>query len=155
MESISSAMTFAMKRLFPALWFGFLGVFLVMGIVSGTWRESPVFIIQPILMAVFGFFLFRKLVWVLADEVRDGGNALLVRKGGVEERVLLSSVININVSQFSNPVRISLRLRAPGKLGDEVVFIPKTEFRLNPFARNALAESLIRRVDAARQGMSR
>lgn len=155
MESLSSGMTFAMKRLFPALWFGFLAVFLGVGIVSGTWREAPLFIIQPILMAAFGVFLFRKLVWDLADDVRDGGTFLLIRKGGLEERVLLSNVININVSQFSNPVRISLRLRAAGKLGDEVVFIPKTEFRLNPFARNALAETLIRRVDDARQGIAR
>ena len=106
-------------------------------------------------MAAFGFFLFRKLVWDLADEVRDGGTFLLIRKGGLEERVLLSNVININVSQFSNPSRISLRLRTPGKMGDEVVFIPKTTFRLNPFARNALAEKLIRRVDDARQGSTR
>lgn len=155
MESLSSTMTFTMKRLFPALWFGFLGVFLVAGIVSGAWREAPLFIIQPILMAVFGFFLFRKLVWDLADEVRDGGTFLLIRKGGLEERVLLSNVININVSQFTNPSRISLRLRTPGKMGDEVAFIPKTEFRLNPFARNALAETLIRRVDDARQGSTR
>ena len=155
MESLSSAMTFFMKRLFPALWFGFLAVFLIGGIVSGAWREAPLFIIQPLLMAAFGLFLFRKLVWDLADEVRDGGTFLLIRKGGLEERVLLSNVININVSQFSNPSRISLRLRTPGKMGDEVVFIPKTTFRLNPFARNALAEKLIRRVDDARQGSTR
>ncbi|MGH8123455.1 MAG: hypothetical protein ACREPT_11870, partial [Rudaea sp.] len=52
---------------------------------------------------------------------------------------------------FINPPRLTLRLRKPGPLGDEVAFIPKSSgFRLNPFRRNEIAESLIRRVDQAR-----
>ncbi len=108
------------------------------------------FVIQPLLMAAFGFFLFRKLLWDLADEVRDGGNYLLVRRGSVEDRIALASVMNVDSSQFTNPRRITLRLRSASKLGDQIVFIPKTSFQLNPFARNPVAEALILRIDRLR-----
>jgi hypothetical protein len=150
MERISSGRTFFMKKVFPSIWFGFLAVFLVSGGATGAWKAEPVFVIQPLLMAAFGFFLFRKLLWDLADEVCDGGSYLLVRKGSIEERIALTQVINVNSTQFTNPRRVTLRLRASGKLGDEVVFIPKTSFQLNPFARNPVAEMLIKRIDRLR-----
>ena len=101
-------------------------------------------------MLLFGFFLFRKLIWDIADDVRDGGSFLLVRKGSVEERVSLDNVMNVSMSQFTNPRRVSLRLRKPGMFGDEIVFIPKSTFQLNPFARNPVAEKLMARVDQLR-----
>ncbi len=77
---------------------------------------------------------------------------LLVRRGSIEQRVFTASnVLNISMSQLTNPPRLTLRLRKPGPLGDEIVFIPKAPaFRLNPFKRNEVAESLIRRVGEAR-----
>ena len=104
----------------------------------------------PAILVVFGAIMFRKLVWDLADEVRDGGDFLLVRRGKVEERLLLENVMNVSMSQFTNPRRLTLRLRTAGKLGDEVAFIPKSPLRLNPFARNPVAEKLIARVDRLR-----
>jgi hypothetical protein len=139
------------KVVFPGFWFVFLTAFMLIG-AFGHGRQQPIFVIQPVLMMAFGFFLFRKLVWDLADEVRDGGSFLLVRKGSVERRVPLANVMNVSMSQFSNPRRLSLRLRTPCEFGDEIVFIPRLPlFRWNPFARNAVAEDLIRRVDAVRQ----
>ena len=150
MERISSGQTFFIKRIFPAFWLGIVGLFAIGGIASGEAWKQPQFIAMPVIMVVFGFFLFRKLVWDIADDVRDGGSFLLVRKGSVEERVSLDNVMNVSVSQFSKPRRLSLRLRRPGKLGDEIVFIPKSTFQLNPFARNPVAEKLMARVDQLR-----
>ncbi|MGN6113054.1 MAG: hypothetical protein ACTHOC_08620 [Luteimonas sp.] len=156
MEVLSSRMTFYFKRIFPVVWLGFLVVFVVIGGMSGAWDKDPVFFVVPALMAVFGVIFFRMLLWTLADEVRDGGNFLVVRKGSVEERIPLADIINVGLSQFVNPRRLSLRLRRPGKLGDEIVFLPKQPaLQFNPLARNAVAESLIKRVDAARQGAAR
>jgi hypothetical protein len=146
---ISSTQTFLMKKVFPVFWFGFLAVFMVMGGVGGAWKD-PLFVVVPLFMAAIGFLLMRKLVWNLADEVRDGGDVLLVRRGGDEERVPLSNVMNVGMSQFTNPKRLALRLRKPGKFGDEVVFIPKSGLQFNPFARNKVAEDLIARVDRLR-----
>jgi hypothetical protein len=47
-------------------------------------------------MAVFGFALFKKMIWDLADEVYDEGYSLLSLKSGKEQRVLLKDIININ-----------------------------------------------------------
>jgi hypothetical protein len=131
---------------------GIVLVFMVVGFSAGAWNKDPTFIFGPLLMLAVGGFVFYKLLWNIADEVRDGGSFLIVRKGGIEERVPLSSVMNVNMSMFSNPRRLTLRLRTPGKFGDEVTFIPKgTMFQFNPLARNAIAESLTKRVDAARR----
>jgi hypothetical protein len=151
MEKISYGGIFFLKVIFPGFWFVFLTLFVLVG-VFGHGNQRAIFVIQPLLMMALGFFLFRKMVWDLADEVRDGGGFLLVRKGSMEQRVPLANVMNVSMSQFSNPKRLTLRLRKPCEFGDEIAFVPKMPlFRFNPFARNAVAEDLIRRVDAARQ----
>jgi hypothetical protein len=151
MDRISSSRTYFTKRIFPAIWLGIVGLGLVIGVATGAWRKEPVVVIQPVVMAAFGYILFRKLVWDLADEVRDAGTHLLVRKGDVEERIALANVMNVDTSRFVNPRRITLRLRVPGKLGEEVAFIPKATYQFNPFARNEVAEALIKRIDRTRQ----
>lgn len=158
MQVISSRQTFFAKRVFPALWLGGVAAFLVAAALgSARQGASPVgarisMLLVPVAMLAFGFLLFRKLVWDLADEVQDCGSYLLVRRGGIERRVPLADVMNVSASAFTSPRRVVLRLAARNELGDEVAFIPKMPlFALNPFARNAIAEDLIRRVDAARR----
>ena len=162
MEKISRP-TFFLKRVFPALWLGGVGVGAVVaataffsGKDAGGHPLPIMVLVVPLLMLVLGFTLFRKLIWDLADEVEDHGDWLRVRRGSVEERVNLVDVMNVSMNQFSNPRRLSLRLRKPGAFGDEIVFIPQTQgLRLNPFARNPIAERLIQRVDRLRSGASR
>ena len=151
MKTISSTRTFFVKRIFPAVWLGGVLLFLAASLLGGFYRRDHISLVVPIVMLVFGFFMFKKLVWILADEVRDGGDFLVVRRGSVEDRVQLSDIMNVSMSQFTNPPRLSLRLRKPGKFGDEIVFSPSRTSAFNPFARNAIAEDLIQRVDRARQ----
>ena len=150
MKLLSSSTTFLMKRAFPMVWFGFLLLFLVMGTVPALKEGQYAFVLAPLLMAAFGYVLFRKLVWDLADRVEDAGDALLVHRNGRELRLPLRDVLNVSMSQFTNPPRLSLRLRQAGPLGDEIVFIPARR-SLNPFKRNPVVEELIRRVDEARR----
>lgn len=157
MNVISSKQTFFTKRIFPAIWLGGVALFLVFGAAANlSHASSPdniVFLLVPVFMLVFGFLLFRKLLWDLADEVQDGGDYLLVRKGAIEKRIPLADIFNVSMNQFTNPKRVTLRLRSPGELGDEIAFIPKMPgFGLNPFARNPVVEDLMRRVDQARRG---
>ncbi len=139
-----SESAFFYKRVFPAFWFGFLSLFAI-----GIAFAKPIFVIHPLVMMTFGYFLFRKLVWDLADEVLDGGTYLLMRKGEVMVRIELRDVMNVNFNQLSNPRRVALKLRTPNELGDKIVFIPMRS-TLNPFARNAFVDELVLRVDAAR-----
>jgi hypothetical protein len=155
---ISSKMTYFYKRIFPVLWFGFLAFFVLMAVpasfaVSKTPNKTLVilpFLVVPAMMAGFGFFLFRSLIFDLADEVTDEGTALNVRKGDVVARIRLADIINVNSTMLVNPPRITLTLRQPCALGDRVSFLPPARFRFFPgFSIHPIAEDLIRRIDAA------
>jgi hypothetical protein len=108
------------------------------------------FFLMPFVMAAFGFFIMKNLVWDLMDEVYDCGDSLLVKNRGVEIRVPISSIINVSFATNSNPQRITLKLAKPGNFGQEIAFSPPATFALNPFAKNPVAEDLIFRVDKAR-----
>lgn len=161
MEKISRP-TFFLKRVFPAVWLGGVGLGAIAAATAffsgrdANGHPLPiVVVVVPLLMLVFGFTLFRKLIWDLADEVDDFGDYLRVRRGDIDERVNLADVMNVSMSQFTNPPRLTLRLRKPGAFGDEIVFIPQRQgVRLNPFARNPIAERLIQRIDRLRNGGS-
>jgi len=149
---ISSRQTFFLKRLFPVLWFGMVVLSLVAGLAgarAGKAVPPPVFIV-PLLLFVIGYVVLRKLVFDLADEVFDEGDALRVRIGSEEERIALTDIINVGYTQFVNPPRITLTLRQPGRFGREVSFSPPQAF-FAPFVRNKLASELIERVEAARR----
>lgn len=151
MKKISSgSYTFFSKKVFPVLWFGFLVFFVISTVATGAVEKDFMFLVVPVLMAVFGFFLMKKLVWDLVDEVYDGGDFLLVKSGGKEDRVALSNIMNVSASRYTNPPRITLRLVVPGKFGKEIAFAPVSAFTLNPFAKNEVEEDLIVRVDQAR-----
>lgn len=152
MVVISSRMTKFYKYVFPAIWFGFLAIFFVTGLTAGAARESPPFFIVPGVMAVFGYVLFKKLLWVLVDEVRDGGDFLVVRNRGEEVRVDLSNIMNVSASSNMNPPQVTLRLVRPSKFGSELVFSPVQKgLSLNPFRKNEVVEDLMVRVDKARR----
>jgi hypothetical protein len=150
MTKISSNTTFAMKKIFPATWFGFLAFFLILVISTGTVEKSIMLVLIPLGMAVFGFFLMKYLIWDLMDEVIDYGDYLVVKYRGQEDNIVLSNIMNISVSTQQRPPRITLQLRTAGKFGEQVAFFPVTEFSLNPFRKNKIAEQLIIRVDKAR-----
>jgi hypothetical protein len=150
---ISSKWTRYYKWVFPTFWFGFLIFFVGASLHAAQPTGVDImFIAVPGIMMVFGFFLFKMLVWGLADEVYDCGESLLVRNRGKEERVNLSNIMNVNVSSFTNPPRITLRLDNASRLfGSEIAFSPETWQSINPFAKNKVGEDLIVRVDQARR----
>ena len=150
MTKISSGYTAFIKKVFPVFWFGFVGLFLVIAISTGGYVKNPMLVIAPCALAVFGYFIFKKLVFDLVDEVYDCGDYLLIRNGGEEDHLALSNIMNVNTSTYTNPPRITLRLVNPGKFGTEVAFSPLRPFSLNPFTKNRVAEDLIVRVDKAR-----
>jgi len=79
------------------------------------------------------------------DDVFDCGDHLLVKKSGREETVLLSNIINLNLS--TNPqnisARITLRLASPGKFGTEITFSPPPQIYMGFPPRNEIAEDLL------------
>jgi len=144
-----SGSTFWYKKAFPTIWFGFLGFFVFIMIfptVSG--KAQAGFLIVPIAMAIFGYFMFRNLIWDLSDEVFDAGNELIFRKGGKEQHVKLSDISNISYSYMTSPERVVVSSRVNGPIGRELVFCPPMRFL--HFKRSPLIAELIERVDRAR-----
>ena len=145
MTKISGSTTFY-NKIVPTLWFGLLAFIALGGVKAKSF--DLLFVLAPVVMALFGVAIMRKLVWDLADEVYDCGSYLLFRKSGREQKVPLSDVMNVSHSQFSSPERVTLSLRSPGNIGSELTFNPP--MRLNPFSKSDLVSDLIHRVDRAR-----
>jgi hypothetical protein len=123
MASIAnSAKTFEMKKAFPAIFYALMAAGFIVGISKRPF--DPAFVVMPLLVTFGGTVLMWRLVWDLADDVVDEGGYLRVRKGRVEERVMLRDVVKVSCLN-TNPVRLSLWLHRPNRFGERVVFIPK------------------------------
>jgi hypothetical protein len=152
MRRISSQWTFFYKYVFPVIWFGLIIVFLIVAVFvpsrSGQGLPIPALIV-PIIMLVIGFVLMKKMIFDLADEVWDDGDALVVKKSGQEQRIALRDIKNVNYSTMTSPPRVVLSLRRPTVFGDQVAFC--APIRFVPFATSPIIDDLIERIDAARQ----
>jgi hypothetical protein len=151
MRRISSRATFWYKRVFPAFWFGFLVLFIGVPFFFDKGGHAPPFpfFVIPLVMMAFGFFIMKKLVFDLVDEVWDDGDTLLVKNRGQEERIVLSDIKNVNYSPYVNPPRVTLSLRRPTIFGEQISF--GAPVRFIPFTTSPAIDSLIDRIDAARQ----
>jgi hypothetical protein len=152
MRRISSKMTFFYKRIFPVFWFGFLILFIAIPLFFGGAQNGPPpfpFLIVPLIMMAFGYFVMKKLVFDLVDEVWDDGETLLIRNGGQEERVALRDIKNVSYSTVINPPRVTLSVRQPTTFGNQIAFVAPVRFV--PFTTSPIINDLIERVDHARQ----
>jgi len=145
-------MTFFYKRVIPVVWFGFLILFIAIPLVSsrGQIPGQLLFLIVPIVMGVFGYFLLKRTIFNLVDEVWDNGETLLIRNGGQEQRVELRDIKNVSYSAVINPPRVTLSVRQPTTFGEQIAFMAPVRFL--PFSTSPIINELIERVDHARQG---
>jgi hypothetical protein len=99
--------------------------------------DIPV-LIGAVLMAILGYWIMKKLLFGLADEVLDAGDALIVRSGGQEERISLSDIKNVGYSRYMNPPQVTLSLRRQTVFGDTIGFCARVSvvpFRSSPVHR--------------------
>jgi len=152
MPRISSKATFYYKRVFPIIWFGLLALFMVVALVGGLASDQTPqvpFIILPAAMMVFGYFIMKKLVFDLVDEVLDAGDALIIRNGAQEERIPFADIVNVSYAALTNPPRVTLSLRKAGVFGSKVSFCAPLRFM--PFSTSPIIDELIERIDAKRR----
>jgi hypothetical protein len=151
MKRISSKTTFFYKLLFPIVWFGFLGIFVLMSLFGERHadRMDIMLFIVPVFMAVFGYFIMRKLLFDLIDEVYDEGDSLLFKNRQKEVRVGLREIKNVSYSPMVSPPRVTISLREKTELGDELSFTPILSFV--PFKKNQDVIELIDRIDQTRR----
>jgi hypothetical protein len=152
MRRISSRSTFVYKRIFPLLFFGIVSLFIAFVILgalrSGQSPPLPVLIV-PALAAAFIYFVMKKLIFDLVDEVLDAGDALIVRNRGQEDRIAFSDIVNVNYTPRVSPPRVTLSLRRASVFGAEVTFC--APIRFVPFSSSPVINELIQRIDAARR----
>ena len=150
MKKLSSKSTFFYKGIIPAIWFGFLGL-VVLTLIFGSGRKYDpgiVFFVIPIFLAAFGYFIMKRQVFDLADEVYDEGSTVLFKNKGKEVRVNLKDIKNVSYSAMMSPPRVTLSIRYKTELGDELSFSAPMSFI--PFKKNSDIEELIDRIDRAR-----
>lgn len=99
MMKISSGSIWFAKRILPPIWFGVLALFAVFAAINATATEDWFFVVVPLLMLPFGVIAMKKLVWTLVDGVWDGGDHLIVKNRGEEDRIPLSNLINVGARQ--------------------------------------------------------
>jgi hypothetical protein len=136
------------KKVFPSVWFGFLTLFMFISIKTGATSESFIFLLVPTMMGVMGVFIFKKLVWSLADEVYDCGSYLKFIKGGQEQQLKLKDILNIS-GHHGSPERIVISAR--GDNGQQVEYVFNPPIRLAFFSTHPIVIDLIDRVDKAKR----
>jgi hypothetical protein len=151
MTRISSQQTYFSKRILPWMLLVVVAIPIVIGSTLGRGHPPLQMFLFPLIMLPVFYVIFRKVVWDLVDEVYDGGDYLLVKNGDEEDRIPFSNIMNVSSTLLVNPPRVTLRLVTPGRFGKEVTFMPVRPFTFNAFARNAIADDLIERVDKARR----
>lgn len=153
-ERISSDWTVFYKHIFLPFWYCLAALMLVL--LISVREKSPrvplIAIVVPIVAMTLGYFLFRKLLTDLTDEVWDNGDELIVVNDGHVEHLPFANVINVSYSGLTNPKRVTLNLRKAGRWGERIVFVPAISLAwfISP-TRSSLVDDLIRRADEARQ----
>jgi hypothetical protein len=138
-------MTYFYKRVFPIVWFGFIGLWTVVALGAIAAKGQPPFqlayiFVGPAVMVVIGYILMRALVFDLVDVAYLDQGHIFVTNGDVKQQIALKDIINVNNTYLVNPERITLTTRNPGPLGREVTFMAPV--RLWPFGRHTLANEL-------------
>lgn len=110
---------------------------------------EPMFFIMPCIMGVVGFFVMKRLIFDLMDEVWMNPDELIIKNGHWEEHMPLENVINVGNTTMSNTQRITLTLRNNCRFGSEITFMPAST---GMFTRSTVASELIRAIDAKRTG---
>jgi len=137
----------------PFMFLGFIGFFFALVAVNGGMQKAPVFLVVLGVMVVLGYRSWQTTIRNLADEVDDCGSYLVVRRGGEEDTVMLSNIVNVNFTSDRRGAapRITLFLEAPGKFGPQIMFAPPAKF-FSSSSRDALAQELRVRAARARSG---
>jgi len=117
---------------------------------KGSAADMTVLAVVVIVMSFVGYYYQRGLSDRLVDEVYDCDEYLLVRKGGAEQKVPLSSVINVNYAATRRWAIVSLLLEQPGPFGREIEFVPPVPAFTMVNTPNATAQDLTQRAVRAR-----
>jgi hypothetical protein len=106
--------------------------------------DYPTLAVVLVIVGVIMVVVFKRRMWGLADEVLDGGDHLLIRRGKRETRIELANVSEVSLDS-GPPTKVTLQLKIPSEFGPKISFVPNATSR-NPLATSSIAEDLVQRV---------
>ncbi len=119
-RKISADASTALAKVFAGLPFPIVGLMLAASVYNGQVGLSGVLAGLAFLAAYF--WIARRFVWSLIDEVTDCGDYLLARRGRVEDRILLSDIEDIVDRPYARPPKAIVTLKARSAFGWSLVF---------------------------------
>jgi len=149
MNRISSSLTPLLKWGFPTVWFTMVASALVTVVRLDDLPKSALPITMLVTMGLFGFGICWLVLWSAVDEVHDGGEELLVRKGRIQDRIPLAHVAHVGGSRQNGP-RVMLRLSRPSRLGTDILFWASDESWIG-FGEMSIVRELRARAEDARK----
>jgi hypothetical protein len=128
MRKLSSEATTVAAKTFPIL----PGAVLVLVLCATTYEwgavgGSPIPPLLVLALLVTLIWLTRMFVWTLMDEVCDGGDCLIVKRGHTEDKLYFSDIDDVIDRTFSRPPKLVVRMRCKSKFGWNVAFVPTTD----------------------------
>jgi hypothetical protein len=150
MPQLSAGHMYLAKWLLPILMFFGVAIWTIATNVPHTEMD---FISHGFALCILGFILIyflKRDIWSLADQVLDGGDFLLARRGKKQERLRLTDIVSVDVTHQLNVTKIILRLRTPSVFGEKLAFYPKVSHRLG--GKNDIAGELTARIGQMRIG---
>ncbi len=103
---------------------------------------------MPVVVAIFGYMVFKFRFWNLADEVYDYDNYLEFHKDGKTQKVYLNEIVNIEYSRLNAPDRILMHTRTQGPIGGGIGI--HSTYTTHSIHDNPLAYQIIERVNEAK-----
>ena len=106
------------------LWFGMLAIFLVIDVALG--KTSLFSTVIYVFLFGLGLYLFARNVWTSVDEAFVDGEALLLRKGQEEVRLLFDDIEKIDYVWNGFPASLIVHLRTSSILGKTIrIMLPR------------------------------
>src|SRR5689334_14845838 len=109
-------MRLSAERMYLAKWLGPIVIFgsiAAWTLIDERTKEKPEFATQIValcFLAVILAVILKKRMWILADEVLDGGEYLLIRFGKRQERVNISDIVNVEATNQLGATTVKLHL---------------------------------------------
>jgi hypothetical protein len=145
MKIISSSRTSFAKCVLPFLWVGTV----ILLIAFSPPERILTSVIFGTIFVLAGIAVFVQIVWPLADIVEDCSDYLRVQRRGIEQRIDMHDIAEVDFFPWKNMETVTLQLRTAGPFGVQISFIPRYQVIFYPpldGPRNAIAEDLRQRI---------
>jgi hypothetical protein len=124
---ISFKQTTLLKRGFWLSAAALIAFVMLPSVIEGSLWQYPLPTVTAlcVLVAFFGYFLWKLPIHRLADSVIDCHDHLVARRRWTQESIPLANVAAAQVSTGLGVHRITIRLRVPSRLGQQIEFLPQ------------------------------